>query len=109
MADRTALVASAGGPAPPPIKVPLRADQAIRPVTIHLEAPAQRLHRPQRLGPPDVHDATAGARLKVQRPPLGEVTPSRRRLDPVRTVATMRRHEPPRSLLQARQARMREP
>src|SRR4051812_40054273 len=66
-----------------PIKVHLRSDQAIQPATIRLEAPAQQTHRPHRIGSPDVHDATAGARLKVQRPPLREATPSRRRLDPV--------------------------
>src|SRR6266481_3537874 len=81
------------------IEVHLRSDQTIQPVRIRFEAPAQQLHRPRRVGPPEVDDPTTRTSLKVQRPPLGEGSPARRRLDPVGTVATMRRHEPPRLLL----------
>src|SRR5512135_3907352 len=57
------------------IQVHLYAHQAMQPVRVHLEAPAQHLHYPHRTGPPPVDDPAPGSRLEVQAPAFREGTP----------------------------------
>src|SRR3982750_1641095 len=75
-----------------PVPVPLHPPPPIQPVLVHLETPAQRLHRPHRTGPPHVDDPAPGSRLEVQSPSLGEGTPPGGGLDAIGPVATKGRH-----------------
>ena len=86
-----------------PIEVHLHSHQPIQPVRVHIETPAQRLHRPHRTGPPHVDDPAPGSRLEIQSPSLREGTPPGGRLDAIGSVATERGHVTPRSPLQVRQ------
>src|SRR5512135_2840037 len=94
---------------PVPIEVHLHSHQPLQPVWVHLEAPAQHLHRPRRTGPPQVDDPAPWSGLEVQSPSLREGTPPRGRLDAVGSVATKGRYISLRSLLQVRQRDVLEP
>src|SRR5512142_1932853 len=65
------------------IQVHFHSHQPVQPVLVHLEDPAQHLHRPCRTGPPHVHAPAPGSSLEVPAPTRREGTPLGGRLDAI--------------------------
>src|SRR5512135_3168081 len=75
-----------------PIQVHLHSHQPMQPVRVHLEAPAQHLHRTHRIGPPHVDDPAPWLRLEAQAPAFREGTALGGRLDALGAVAPQGGH-----------------
>src|SRR5262245_27936187 len=91
------------------VQVHLRPNQPVDPLPIHLEAPAQHLHRAGRIRTPQVDDPALQPGLQVQAPPLRERPPRGCRLDPIGTMAPQGGHVAARPILQAAQVGVLEP
>src|SRR5512135_934202 len=81
----------------------------MQPVGVHIEAPAQHLHRPRRTGPPQGDDPAPWSGLEVQSPVFREGTPPGGRLDTIGSVATQGGPVTLRTPLQVRQRAVLEP
>ena len=73
------------------VEVDLGTDQPVGPRGVDLEAAAQHLHGPLRVGAPQEDQPAARVGLQVQRPALGERPTARGRLDPRRGPQPARR------------------